>query len=253
MNNNATLERLGQLKLFGMERSMRGLLDTNLLSGMTAPEALAQVVDAEYDERRERKASRLIRNAAFRNHATLAELDFSSGRSLDRASIARFVDCTWVTKAEVFIITGPTGIGKSYLAQALGMQACLVGYGCRYLNARKLFPHLQKLKVAGSYRRYIEVLAATPVLILDDFGMEVLEPEDRLAFFEVIEDRHGKRATIIASQVPVSLWFERIGEPTIADAICDRLVHRAHRFELKGESLRKIAPISPIKQKEVIA
>jgi len=117
-----------------------------------------------------------------------------------------------------------------------------MGHGCRYFNARKLFPTLRRIRVDGGYRRFVERLGKTPVLILDDFGLEVLEPEDRLSLFEIIEDRHGRLATIIASQVPVTLWFERIGEPTVADAICDRLVHRAIRFDLKGESRRKITP-----------
>jgi len=253
MNHNATLERLGQLKLFGMERNLQALMEANLLTDLAAPELLAQLVDAEWDDRRERRATRLIRSAGFRSAVSLAELDFSSDRALDRAAISRLIDCGWVGKADVFIITGPTGIGKSFLAQALGLQACLMGHGCRYFNARKLFPLLRKHRPDGSYRRYIDRISATPVLIIDDFGLEVLEPEDRLSLFELIEDRHGRRATIIASQVPVSLWFDRIGEPTIADAICDRLVHRAIRFDLKGESLRKTPPNSSNSQQEVIA
>jgi len=253
MNNTATLERLGSLKLFGMERSLQTLVDAKLLSDLTAVELLAQLVDAEWDDRRERRASRLIRSAGFRNQISLSELDFSASRSLDRASVTRLADCSWVTKAEVFIITGPTGIGKSFLAQALGLQACLMGHSCRYFNARKLFPQLRKLRNDNSYRRFIDRLGTTRVLIIDDFGLEVLEPDDRLALFEMIEDRNGRHATIIASQVPVSLWFERIGEPTIADAICDRLIHRAVRFDLKGESLRKNAPIPTTNQQEDIA
>ena len=253
MNNTATLERLGSLKLFGMERSLKTLVEAKLLSDMVAPELLAQLVDAEWDDRRERRASRLIRYAGFRNQVSLSELDFSVSRSLDRSTITRLADCAWVRKAEVFIITGPTGIGKSFLAQALGLQACLMGHGCRYFNARKLFPQLRRLRSDNSYRRFIDRLSATPVLIIDDFGLEVLEPDDRLALFGLIEDRNGRHATIIASQVPVSLWFERIGEPTIADAICDRLIHRAIRFDLKGESMRKNETIPDTKSQEDIA
>jgi DNA replication protein DnaC len=240
MNTTATLERLSALKLHGMERSLQVLLDTRLLAGLEAPELLAQLVDAEWDERKERRSSRLIRAACFRTATSLAELDFSGDRTLERSTVARYADCSWVGSAEVFIITGPTGIGKSFLAQALGLQACLMGHATHYYNARKLFPTLRRLRTEGKYKRFIDRLANTPVLILDDFGLEVLEPEDRLALFEIIEDRSGKGATIIASQVPVSLWFERIGEPTLADAICDRLTHRAIRFDLKGESRRKI-------------
>jgi DNA replication protein DnaC len=241
MNTNATLERLGALKLHGMERSLQTLLDTRLLPGLEGPELLAQLVDAEWDERRERRSSRLIRAACFHTASSLTELEFAGGRSLDRAAVAPYADCRWVTAADVFIITGPTGIGKSFLAQALGLQACLMGHATRYFNARKLFPTLRRHRKEGTYKRFIDRLAKTPVLILDDFGLEVLEPEDRLALFEIVEDRAGKLATIIASQVPVSLWFERIGEPTVADAICDRLVHRAIRFDLKGDSRRKAA------------
>jgi len=239
MNTTATLERLSSLKLHGMERSFQSLMETQLINGMEGPEILAQLVDAEWDDRRERRANRLIRSANFRSVSSLVDLDFSGDRSLERSAIARFADCSWVNKAEVVIITGPTGIGKSFIAQALGLQACLNGYGCRYFNARKLFPTLNALRTEGKYRSFIDRLSKTPVLILDDFGLEVLEPQERLSLFEIIEDRTGRLSTIIASQVPVSLWFERIGEPTIADAICDRLVHRAIRFDLKGESRRK--------------
>jgi DNA replication protein DnaC len=242
MNTNATLERLSALNLHGMERSLQSLLDTRLLSGLEGPELLAQLVDAEWDERRERRSSRLIRAACFHTASSMTELDFTGDRTLERSTIAQYANCRWVNAAEVFIITGATGIGKSFLAQALGLQACLMGHATRYFNARKLFPTLRRLRQEGTYKRFIDRLAKTQVLILDDFGLEVLEPEDRLALFEIIEDRAGKLATIIASQVPVSLWFERIGEPTVADAICDRLVHRAIRFELKGESRRKLAP-----------
>jgi len=250
LNTTATLERLSSLKLYGMERSLQSLLETRLLTGLEGPELLAQLVDAEWDERRERRANRLIRTANFRSISSLTELDFTGDRTLERSVIARYTDCRWVDSAEVFIITGPTGIGKSFLAQALGLQACLMGHGCRYFNARKLFPTLRKLRADGGYRQLIERIGKTPVIILDDFGLEVLESEDRLSLFEIIEDRHGRRATIIASQVPVSLWFERIGEPTVADAICDRLVHRAIRFDLKGESRRKISPPGTIPGQE---
>ncbi len=253
MNSNATLERLGQLKLFGMERSLQSLLESNLITGLDGLELLAQLTDAEWEDRRNRRAERLIRFAGFRNQVSLNELDFTKNHSLDRSAIARLADCSWVTKADVFIITGPTGIGKSYLAQALGMQACLMGFPCLYFNARKLFPHLRKLRATHTCRRFIDRIAAAAVLVIDDFGLEVLEPEDRLSLFEIIEDRHGKHATIIASQVPVTMWFERIGEPTVADAICDRLIHRAIRFDLKGESLRKSPPKQSLLEKEVIA
>ena len=253
MNTNATLERLSTLKLHGMKRSLQALLETKLLSGLEGPELMAQLVDAEWDERRERRSGRLIRAACFHTASSLTQLDFTSERSLERSTVAGYADCRWVAAADVFIITGPTVIGKSFLAQALGLQACLMGHATRYFNSRKLFPTLRRYRKDGTYRSFIERLAKTPVLILDDFGLEVLEPEDRLALFEIIEDRTGKHATIIASQVPVSLWFERIGEPTVADAICDRLVHRAIRFDLKGESRRKSLPKgTPNPQKQPI-
>lgn len=249
MNTNATLERLTALKLHGMERGLTGLLESRLIDGMQGPELLAQLVDSEWDDRKQRKASRLVRGANFRSVVSLTDMDYTVARNIERHTIARYTDCQWVDAADVFIITGPTGIGKSFLAQALGLQACLMGYPVRYFNARKLFPLLRRLRIDGGYRKFVERISKTPVLILDDFGLEVLDPEDRLSLFEIIEDRSGRQATIIASQVPVTLWFERIGEPTVADAICDRLVHRAIRFDLKGESMRK-KPFSHTKNQE---
>jgi DNA replication protein DnaC len=204
----------------------------------TADEMISQLVEAEWDDRYNRKLERSVHNAHFRYKASIEEIDFADDR-LDRNQIYRLADCSYIKRGENIIITGSTGIGKSYLASALGHQACSLGYKVVYYHSSKLFGKFKMAKVDGTYLKEIARIEKQNLLLLDDFGLQPLDAQSRSALMEIIEDRHGKSSAIITSQVPVSKWHEIIGEKTIADAILDRLVHDAHRIELKGESLRK--------------
>jgi len=251
MNNQAILEKLKLLRLYGMERTFRTLLDSGIDTRLSCDELMAQVTDAEYDERHFRKTKRLVKNASFRQRASFPEIDFSLDRGLDRTTFLRLSDCEWVKAAKTIVISGATGAGKSYLSHALGYQACSLGYRTLYFNCTKLFPFLKEKRALGGYQRLMAKLARTPLVILDDFGLSPLDPQDRLSLLELVEDRLGKAATIIATQIPVAQWFGVIGDPTIADAVCDRVVPQALRIQLSGMSIRmlqgqgKFRPESP--------
>ncbi len=153
--------------------------------------------------------------------------------------ILRFSDCSWIKDKKNIIITGPTGVGKSFVASALGNQACIYGYRTYYFNSQKLFSYLKASKADGTYVKNLEKIAKSANLVFDDFGLEKLDSQSRLSLLEILEDRHGLASTIIASQIPISAWHDIIGDATIADAICDRIVNNSYRIELKGESIRK--------------
>jgi DNA replication protein DnaC len=179
------------------------------------------------------------KQAKFRYSASIEEIDFVSSRNLDKTQFLRLASCDFIKKHESVIITGPTGSGKSFLASALGHQACQDGFKVLYYNLGKLFAKLRIMKADTSDIREKDRIEKHDLLILDDFGLEMLDTQDRITLLEIIEDRHDKRSTIITSQLPVAKWYDVIGDSTIADAILDRIVHTAHRIELRGESLRK--------------
>lgn len=240
MNNIATLEKMRELRLFGMEKTFSGILDAGEPGTLTGNELIAQLVDAEGEERDFRKTTRLTKVAAFRSQAAFHDIDFRTERGLEKTALLRLADCAWVSRGKTIIISGPTGVGKSFLAQALGMQACQCGFRTLYYNCSKLFPLLKLKREENTYHRLIARIARTHVLILDDFGLLALDTQDRLALMEIVEDRYGRAGTVIATQIPVTKWFEVIGDPTIADALCDRLVPQAERIKLTGKSLRTV-------------
>lgn len=239
MNNQATLERLRELKLTGMYQAFAALLQLPVHQQPPADELLAQLTDAEHEYRQQRKTQMAIRVARFRYSASLEELHYSPNRNLDKTTILRLADCGFIDRAENIFLTGATGCGKSYIASALGYQACQLGYRVGYHNLIKLLQRLQLAKADGSYQKEMSRLERLHLLILDDWGLQPLDQHAQLALLQIMEDRHGKAATIITSQLPVSNWHEYIGDPTLADAILDRISHKAHRLELKGESMRR--------------
>jgi DNA replication protein DnaC len=244
MNTN-TLDKLRKMKFFGMFHAFKTCLETGQTTEYTADELLAHLVEAEWDDRQNRRIDRSIFYARFRYKASVESIHYHAERSIDRNQIMRLADCSFIGRYENLLITGSTGIGKSYVASAIGHQACIMGYRVLYASTPKLFAKLKMAKADGSYIKEIAKVERQQLLILDDFGIQPFDAQSRAALMEIIEDRHGKTSLIITSQLPVSKWYEVIGEKTIADAILDRIVHDAHRIELKGESMRKKRQLEP--------
>jgi DNA replication protein DnaC len=242
MNNNSTLEKMKELKLWGMQKYFAASLQTREHEHITADELLAFLIEAEYDYKRTKRIKTAFKNAKFRYPASIEEISFSKNRNLDKNTFIRLADCSFIEKKENIIITGPTGVGKSYLASALGHQACVKGYKVRYFNMSKLFSILKMSKADNSYLKEMARIEKQDVLILDDFGLHPFDSGTCIFLLEIIEDRHGKSSTIIASQVPVNKWHELLGEQTLADAILDRIIHTSNRIELQGDSMRKPQP-----------
>lgn len=242
------LEKMRKMKLYGMSRSFSHATESGSLASLTPDELIALLVENEWDDRHNRKMERSLRGAKFRYKATVEELDFRPGRELDKNQLLRLADGGYIPKGENILMTGSTGTGKSYLACALGNQACSKGYKVLYANTTRLLTQLKMAKADGSAIKEMFKLEKLDVLILDDFGIQPLDVQSRMLLMEIIEDRHGKKSTIITSQLPVSAWYEIIGDHTLADAILDRIVHDAHRIELRGESLRRKRKINPENQ-----
>nr|WP_317194847.1 IS21-like element helper ATPase IstB [Algoriphagus pacificus] len=227
------------MKLYGMVRSFKHVTQTPSMDQLTPDELIHLLVENEWDERKNRSMERSLRNARFRYKATIEGLDFHPERMLDKNQLLRLADGGYIKKGENILLTGSTGTGKSYLACALGNQACSQGYKVLYTSTNRLLTHLKMAKADGSSIKEMIKIEKQDILILDDFGIQPLDIQSRMLLMEIIEDRHGKKSTIITSQLPVNAWYEVIGDQTLADAILDRIVHDAHRMELQGESLRK--------------
>jgi len=231
--------QFNELRLRGMRRSWETLVETRQHNDLSLSEGLHMLLQAEKLDREQRRFDRLRKNAKFRYQASIEELRKDSSRGIDQTLMNTLATGTYLDNGESIIITGATGCGKSFIASALGHQACAQGYKTAYFNMQKLTKQLKIARLEGSIVSFFLKLAKTHLLILDDFGLTHLEKQQQLDLMEIIEDRHTRHSTIIASQLPVASWFDIIGEATIADAILDRLVHTSHRIELKGESMRK--------------
>ena len=231
--------QLKQLRLHGMGRSWQALLETRRHHELSFTEGMEVLLQAEEDDRGDKRFERLQKNANFRYRASVQELHLESSRGLDKSLMANLATGEYIAKGEAILISGATGTGKSFLASALGHHACAQGYKVAYYNLQKLLLKTKMSRIDGTIYKFFEKLSKAELLILDDFGLTHLEQQQRMDFMEIIEDRHASAATIIASQLPVSNWYDVIGEETIADAILDRMVHASYRIELKGESLRK--------------
>jgi DNA replication protein DnaC len=242
MNNSDTLDKLRSLKLYGMFHAFKTNLEKGTTEGYTPDQLLGELVDAEYEDRMNRKIDRLVDNAKFRYKASVELINFNKERNIDRNQILRLAECAFIETQDNILITGPTGIGKSYIASAIGHQACAKGHRVIYWSTPKLFAKLKQAKADNSYVKEVSKILRAELLILDDFGLYPLDNQSRLMLMEIVEDLHGKTSMIFTSQLPVSAWFEMIGEKTIADAVLDRIVHDAHRIEALGESMRKVRP-----------
>ncbi len=239
MNNNQTVEKLKQMRLTAMADLHLQHVKNNKFNELTSDEYLALLADHEWEDRQNKKISRLLNQASFRQKASIAEVNYAQPRNLDKNMFNRLATLDFITKKENIILTGASGVGKSYLGQALGNQACLMGYKVYYTNTARLFSMLKLSKVDGTYLKELHKLLKVNLLIMDDFGLQAFDVHAREALMDIIDDRFNNMSTIISSQIPVSAWYDIIGEGTIADAILDRLVNSSHRIDLKGESLRK--------------
>ena len=231
--------QLNHLRLHGMSRTWQALVETRRHHELSLSEGIELLLQAEEQERGNKRFERLQKNARFRYQASVEELNFDASRGMDKALISALATGDYLSKGESVLITGATGCGKSFLASALGHQACAQGYKVIYYNLQKILLKAKMSRIEGSILKFFENIAKADLLILDDFGLTHLEQQQQLDLMEIVEDRHGRASTIITSQLPVANWYDVIPEETIADAILDRLVHVSYRIELKGESLRK--------------
>jgi len=235
---NHTLDQLRVLKLTGMTDAYQQQLEQPALHELSFDERFTLLVERETMHRENRRLTRLLQLAHLKQSACVEDIDYKHKRGLDRSQMAALVTCDWIRAHHNLHITAPTGTGKSWLACALGNQACRQGLSVRYERASRLLDSLRIARGDGSYGKRLIQLAKTDLLILDDFGLKPLAQQERHDLLEVIEDRHGTRSTLITSQLPVSSWHEYLNDPTVADALLDRLLSHAHRLELKGESMR---------------
>lgn len=237
-----TLTQLRELRLTGMAQALDEQQAVPDVQSLSFEDRLALLVEREATVRQDRRLSRLLGQAKLRLPATIEDLDFRSPRGLDRSVILRLVGCDWIRNHQVVLITGATGTGKTYLACALAQAACRQGISSRYLRLTQLIEDMALARADGSYPKLMNRLQKTALLVIDDYGMAPLNQTERRDLLEVIEDRSGRRATLLASQLPLEHWHEVIGDATFADAILDRLVHHAHRISLKGASMRRKEP-----------
>lgn len=236
---NPTLEKLQTLKLTGMSQALDEQLNSPDIGQLSFEERLGLMIDREVTERDNRRLKARLKKARLRQNACMEDIDFRHPRGLKREQVQQLLSSRWLKEHQNIIITGPTGVGKTWLACALSQKACRDGYSVQYLRLPRLLQDLNLARADGRYSKLMTGLAKTDLLVLDDWGLAPLTDPQRRDLLEILEDRHNLRSTLVTSQIPVDHWHELIGDPTLADAILDRLIHNAHRVSLKGESLRK--------------
>jgi len=239
MNTQITLDYLTKLKLPGMVKTYQAMLSMPVHEQPSIHELMARMAEAELQERVNKKTEMFLRLSKLRYNAVLEQVHCNTQRDFTKENLLALVDCSFINRSENILITGATGCGKSYLACALGRQACALGYKTIYFGMTRLIEKITQSKLDGSYVKFINLLEKTNLIILDDFGLHPLDTTLRLALLQILEDGYGKKSIIITSQLPVNKWYEYIEEPTLADAIMDRLAVNATKINLKGESLRK--------------
>lgn len=236
---NQIEQKLAELHLNGMSKRWKSLIEMRQHHELTFSEGLELLLQSELEERKNNRFDRLTIKAKFRYQASVEEFSYAADRGLNKDQISRLVMGDYIKNGESVLITGATGCGKSFVASGLGHHACAQGHKVHYYNFLKLTKTTKLARLDGTIHKLLNTISKQDLLILDDFGLTHLDNQQQMDLMEIIEDRHGRKATIIASQMPVASWYEIIGEATLADAILDRLVHSSHRLELKGNSLRK--------------
>jgi len=234
-----TIEKLYAMKLIGMADAIRSQSENPEITALSFEERLAMMVDRQWDWRQSKALTRRLKNAHFKVPATVEDIDYRHPRRLDRQLIRSLSNSEWVAQHQNVILTGPTGVGKSFLACALAQKAVRDGFTALYTRAPRLLRDLTVARADGSFAKLLDHIAHTDVLIVDDWAMAPLTDPERRDFLEICDDRYSARSTVLTSQVPISHWHDQVGDPTIADSILDRLVHNAHRIELSGASIRK--------------
>ncbi|OUN61662.1 MULTISPECIES: IS21-like element helper ATPase IstB [Butyricimonas] len=238
--NQETLEKMRQMRLQGMYNAFKTSMESFKTESMTTDQFVAWLVSNEWDDRCNRMIERLIKQASFRYKASLEEVDYSLERGLERNLLERLAELSFVKESRDLFITGSSGTGKSYIATALGYRACQKGMKVLYANTARLMGQLKMAKAKGTILQELKKIERADLLVLDDFGIQPFDAGGRMNLMDIVEDRHGKKSTLITSQVPVKDWYDIIGEKTIADAVLDRIVHQAIRIELHGDSIRKL-------------
>jgi DNA replication protein DnaC len=249
MLHHPTLEKLQALRLMGMYKALIEQMNMPESETLGFEERLGLLVDREMTERQDRRLKTRLRQARLKHNACVEDLDYRAPRGLDKALMLQLATCRWVHEGLNLIINGATGVGKTWIACALAQKACREGYTALYLRLPRLFEELSLAHGDGRFTKLMAGFAKTDLIILDDWGLAKFTAEQRRDLLELLDDRHGNRSTLVTSQVPVDHWHEVIGDPTLGDAILDRLVHNAYRINLKGESMRKrhakLTPTSP--------
>lgn len=240
MLNHPTIEKLQALRLHAMARGLVEQMNSPEMEALSFEERLGLLVDRQLTERDNQRMARRLSGAKLRQSACLEDLDFRTARGLDRAVVARLSEGSWLKQGLNVLVTGPTGVGKTYLACALAQKACRQGVDALYVRMPRLVSDLQAARAEGRHGRVLDALVKKPLLVLDDWGLAGFTDEVRRDILELVEERHEKRSLVIASQYPVESWHELLGDPTLADAILDRLVHGAYKLALKGASMRKM-------------
>ncbi|MFN8658509.1 MAG: IS21-like element helper ATPase IstB [Candidatus Obscuribacterales bacterium] len=238
MLNHPTMDKLLELKLLGMAEALKRQADMPEIAKLSFDERFGLIVDAEFSDRDNARFAQRVKTAKLRQSACLEDLDFQPSRGLDRKLIAQLSNCEWVTKGLNVLITGKTGVGKSYVACALAQKACRMGLTTLYLRAPRFFQDLTVARLNGGYARLLNRLAKFELLVLDDFALVPIAEEQCRDLLEVTDDRYGRSSMIIASQLPVKSWYQMFANETLADAILDRVVHESYRLELEGETQR---------------
>ena len=246
MHQQQTIEKMKSMRLHGMADIHYSNLQNNLYQDYTLDQYTGLLVDQEWEYRQNRKVKNLLKTAAFRSAADIKNIDYSANRSLDKNTFERLASLDFLTRNENIIITGPTGTGKSYLAQALGRHACLCLHKTQYFTTTRLMDEIKLAKLQGTYHKLIKSIQQTALLILEDFGLNPFDQHARQALMDIVEYKYDQSSMILTSQIPVTNWHQLIGEGTIADAILDRLVNSSHRISLTGDSLRRKRKLNKI-------